>query len=187
VVPDPDEVAQPAAPDPISEARHGFTSSEGAEGTPAFLSALAAGLPVELADIRPEDIRAETSADWSPPVVSTAPEAPAVEPYPLEVAPAPIEESPRRTADEAPPAPVPEPVRAPASTPAPAPPAVESLVSAIKLEQPSVAGERTPAARSRDLVLPRSVVAFWTLFVLLAQALAFLAGLLAGHFVWRVH
>ena len=32
----------------------------------------------------------------------------------------------------------------------------------------------------------RSVVATWSLFVLLAQALAFLAGLLAGHFIWRV-
>jgi hypothetical protein len=43
------------------------------------------------------------------------------------------------------------------------------------------------ASRARDLVLPRSVVASWSLFVLLAQALAFLAGLLAGHYIWRVH
>jgi hypothetical protein len=41
--------------------------------------------------------------------------------------------------------------------------------------------------RARDVVLPRSVVLAWSLFVLLALAAAFGAGLLAGHFVWRVH
>jgi hypothetical protein len=46
---------------------------------------------------------------------------------------------------------------------------------------------RAVGVRARDLILPRSVVAAWSLFVLLALALAFLAGLLAGHFVWRVH
>jgi len=59
-------------------------------------------------------------------------------------------------------------------------------VSAIKVEPPSLLLERT-TARARDLVLPRSVVAFWSLFVLVAKALAFLAGLLAGHYIWRIH
>jgi hypothetical protein len=31
------------------------------------------------------------------------------------------------------------------------------------------------------------VVATWSLLVLVAQALAFVAGLLAGHYVWRIH
>jgi len=185
VVPDPEEMAEPAAPGSNPEPGPAATASDSPEGTPAFLSALAAGLPVEIADIRPEDIRVETSADWSPPLISTATQASAVEPYPLDVPPALPVEPPRRAPYEAAPAPA----SAPAPGPAPAPGAasVDSIVSAIKLEPPSVAGERTPAVRSRDLVLPRSVVAFWSLFVLLAQALAFLAGLLAGHFVWRVH
>jgi hypothetical protein len=32
--------------------------------------------------------------------------------------------------------------------------------------------------------MPRSAVVAWSLFVLLALVLAFVAGLLAGHFVW---
>jgi hypothetical protein len=57
----------------------------------------------------------------------------------------------------------------------------------IRVEPPSLATERTSLVRTRDIVLPRSVVATWSLLVLLAQALAFVAGLLAGHYVWRVH
>jgi hypothetical protein len=60
-------------------------------------------------------------------------------------------------------------------------------VPPIRIEPPTLATERMTASRTRDLVLPRSVVASWSLFVLLAQALAFVAGLLAGHFIWRVH
>ncbi|MHC5543793.1 hypothetical protein ACYOEI_36665, partial [Singulisphaera rosea] len=47
--------------------------------------------------------------------------------------------------------------------------------------------EPVSSTRSRDIVLPRSAVAAWSLFVLIAQGLAFLAGLLAGHFLWKVH
>ncbi|MDE2507206.1 MAG: hypothetical protein KGM43_08355 [Planctomycetota bacterium] len=47
--------------------------------------------------------------------------------------------------------------------------------------------DRAIAPRPRDLILPRSVVMAWSLFVLLALAATFLAGLLAGHFIWRVH
>lgn len=43
------------------------------------------------------------------------------------------------------------------------------------------------ATRSRDLVIPRSVVASWSLFVILALFFTFLAGLLAGHYIWRYH
>ncbi len=58
---------------------------------------------------------------------------------------------------------------------------------AIQVEPPSLIRESVSGKRPRDLVLPRSVVAFWSLFVLIAQALAFIAGLLSGHFIWRVH
>jgi hypothetical protein len=43
-----------------------------------------------------------------------------------------------------------------------------------------------PTTRARDITLPRSVVTAWSLFVLLALGMAFAAGLLAGHFLWRV-
>ena len=59
----------------------------------------------------------------------------------------------------------------------------------IRLDAPAlVTARKAPAAaRPRDLTLPRSVVASWSLFVLLALLFAFFAGLLAGHYVWRVH
>ena len=37
----------------------------------------------------------------------------------------------------------------------------------------------------REVVLPASVVLAWSLFVLAAIALSFLAGLLVGHFLWK--
>ncbi|WP_169976736.1 hypothetical protein [Tautonia rosea] len=37
---------------------------------------------------------------------------------------------------------------------------------------------------SRDVVIPRLAVLSWSMFVLIALFLAFLAGLLVGHFVW---
>ncbi len=64
---------------------------------------------------------------------------------------------------------------------------VETVGPPIRVEPPSIIPERTSIVRSRDLILPRSVVATWSLLVLMAQALAFVAGLLAGHFLWRVH
>jgi hypothetical protein len=77
----------------------------------------------------------------------------------------------------------------PAPAPAFAPPsaAAETVVPPIRVERPSLVTERTTPLRARDIVLPRSVVASWSLLVLVAQALAFVAGLLAGHYVWRVH
>jgi hypothetical protein len=67
-------------------------------------------------------------------------------------------------------------------------PTATPVVPPIQIEPESIVASRGPApGRPRDVVLPRSVAATWSLFVLLALALAFLAGLLAGHFVWKVH
>jgi hypothetical protein len=77
-----------------------------------------------------------------------------------------------------PPIPVVEEARAASAVP---------VVPPIEVEPLTVAPERPATARARDVVLPRSVVASWSLFVLLAQGLAFVAGLLAGHYLWRVH
>jgi hypothetical protein len=63
----------------------------------------------------------------------------------------------------------------------------EPLVPKIDVEPLKIVRERSMPGRPRDLTIPRTVVAFWSLFVLIAQALAFVAGLLAGHYLWRVH
>jgi hypothetical protein len=58
-------------------------------------------------------------------------------------------------------------------------------------ESPAIVEGRGPAesapqrARSgRDVMIPRVAFLFWTLFILLSLFLAFVAGLLVGHFVW---
>ena len=38
-----------------------------------------------------------------------------------------------------------------------------------------------------EVILPASVVLSWSLFVLLGIALSFVAGLLMGHFLWKMH
>ncbi len=191
VVPDPDE--SPAA---AAAAQQGPASGD---TTPAFLAALDAGMPVELTDIRPEDIRVESDDDWSPPPIAFDLPRPAPSPEPppflvplaaganagreesYDIASAPTPLSIQASPTAVIPVPVPQPVSAPAS------PVVEPLVPPIKFETPSRIYERTTTVRTRDLILPRSVVATWSLFVLMAQALAFIAGLLAGHYLWRVH
>jgi hypothetical protein len=71
------------------------------------------------------------------------------------------------------------------STPEPNP---DAPLPEIDLDQASKRRPaRVPLARPRDIILPRTVVAAWALFVLVAQALGFVAGLLAGHFLWQVH
>ncbi len=64
----------------------------------------------------------------------------------------------------------------------------ESLgdVPAIRIDPtPSAADAATPAPRAADVILPPGVVMAWSLLVLLAVPLAFVAGLLLGHFVWK--
>ncbi len=90
-----------------------------------------------------------------------------------------------------PPPPPPPPPTAP-PPPDPVTFGVDDLMTGVPIEvdtsrRPSPMRTIRPPARPSDLVLPRSVVAAWSLFVLLALALAFTAGLLAGHYVWRVH
>jgi hypothetical protein len=181
------------------------------EATPAFLADLDAGLPIELADIRPEDIRVQSEEHWRMPPIAVEAPRPAAPPAPTAApAPAPAAAPPRPgfleslapgggASGPAPydwtsvptpqvaPAPASAPAPAPAAAPAPTSSAADPVLPPIRVEPPSLATERTSLVRTRDIVLPRSVVATWSLLVLLAQALAFVAGLLAGHYVWRVH
>jgi hypothetical protein len=54
------------------------------------------------------------------------------------------------------------------------------------LARPSHArqSDYAPGPRSRDVVLSRAAIAGWSLFAILGLFLAFIAGLLAGHFLW---
>lgn len=49
-----------------------------------------------------------------------------------------------------------------------------------------LSAEHSALPRPRDVILPRAAVVGWSMFGLLALVLAFIAGLLAGHFVWVV-
>jgi phage FluMu protein Com len=42
-----------------------------------------------------------------------------------------------------------------------------------------------PRARAGEVVLSQAVLVSWSLFVLLALAISFLAGLFAGHYLWK--
>ena len=55
---------------------------------------------------------------------------------------------------------------------------------AARARRPRPVAPVAPSGAETAGPLPRSVVAAWSLFVLLAQALAFVAGLLAGHYIW---
>jgi DNA-directed RNA polymerase subunit RPC12/RpoP len=170
LVPEPEDVIATADPATPSELPIGVGRAASPETIPSFLSSLTGEIPVELAEIRPEDIRVEPSVTWSPPPQPQPPPIPAPPPNAFSVVP-----------DVVSPPPV------AVQTPIPPPPKSEPLVPPINLESQRLIAERTTTVRARDLILPRSVVAFWSLFVLLAQALAFVAGLLAGHFIWRIH
>lgn len=62
-----------------------------------------------------------------------------------------------------------------------------SLGPKVLTESPDPGGPNETMMRprvSRDVVIPRLAVLSWSLFVLIALFLAFVAGLLVGHFVW---
>jgi phage FluMu protein Com len=87
-------------------------------------------------------------------------------------------------------APEPEPVPEPAPVPvAPIVPIVETsapiVVPEIKVEAPVVRTERTSRTRPGDVVLTQGVIASWSVFMLLALAISFVAGVFVGHFLWK--
>jgi hypothetical protein len=157
----------------------------------------ATGPSLDFPDIRPEDIRVEPGIPL--PAISPSPPPPTIgtEAYVVPGDPGPSEVFARPEPRELEAFPIARSAPAPLRSLAPvaaefaaAPVAEQAIVPPIRIDSPSsgVATRRTlPPARSRDLVLPRSAVTAWSLFVLLALTLAFFAGLLAGHYVWRVH
>ena len=70
----------------------------------------------------------------------------------------------------------------------PTPPAfapVDSVVPPIEIETSSLRAPATEPRIIHEVILPAAVVLAWSVFVLAAIALSFLAGLLVGHFLWR--
>ncbi len=172
---------------------------------------LAAMLPPDLIDLRPEDLRVEAEffeslarqplapppvqerAPWPPPEVFEAPirteSFTALSPAPPVIAtpvvPPAAEVPPATVTQTVNLAPVPE----EPLTPPPVPQRVEAALigAAIEIEHPTILPPGTEIRRVREVVLPASVVLSWSLFVLLGIALAFVAGLLMGHFLWTTH
>ena len=177
--------------------------------SPAYPDELAAALPPDLIDLRPEDLRVEAeffeSLTRQPPVAAepapwpTAPEfAPsfANEAYVSPSPPAATLESINTTA---PPAVVPSyltetldlTLPKPSQTPVKAPAAATSeaplIGTAIEIEHPTILPPGSEQRRITEVVLPASAVLSFSLFALLGIALSFVAGLLMGHFIWTAH
>jgi hypothetical protein len=176
---------------------------------PAYVDEIAASLPPDLIDLKPEDLRVEaeffeslTRQSRTPVVREPAPWSAAESvgpsfasetfalPFPTPIvvetasAPAPSVGPPvlTETVDLAPrPVEPPPPVPATARTEAPV------VGTAIEIEHPTIMPPGVEVRRVSEVVLPASVVLAWSLFALLGIALSFVAGLLMGHFLWRVH
>ena len=73
------------------------------------------------------------------------------------------------------------------ATPAQGPPEAAVLGAAIEIDQPRIMPAGAEFRRVTEVVLPASVVVAWSLFALLGIGLSFVAGLLMGHFIWKVH
>jgi phage FluMu protein Com len=97
------------------------------------------------------------------------------------------------TRELAPPGPVPAPpevvardARPPAETPSPRE-EVGAIVPPIEIEPPSILPPGAEIHRVSEVVLPAPVVLAWSLFVLAGIAAAFTAGLMIGHYLWKIH
>jgi hypothetical protein len=151
---------------------------------------IAAAIPEDLVTLRPEDIRVE--AEFVDLVVTASePENPARPPV-IDVS---IHESRQPTEPlvlEGPLAPSssgPPEVAVVAPTTDPGPPAVNSgsdpILSGISIEPPSILPRGREIRQVREVVLQPATVLAWSLLVLLSIPMAFVAGLLIGHFMWK--
>lgn len=182
------------------------TRAAGGEGgpSPSYLDEIAAIIPPEVAALRPEDLRVEAEV-FGAITRQPSPPPPADEPFsfPASLAiaepsaappPAPVEptsalavEGPAflaslgatAVATGAVAAPPPLPISAPAPEP-------NVVVPPIRLESEAIRPPQDAEPRAiREIVMPASVVLVWWLFALSAIPMAFLAGLMIGHFLWK--
>ncbi len=191
-VPMPEEPATSAATTatdaPSPPPSRGMGSSAAVKGTSgkasSFMEETAAAIPDELAALRPEDIRVE--AEFANRNIKTRePEA--------HSAPTTLQ-----TIQTAQPVPMPRPVETPPQAPVrPDPPlqgaveqgqpatVIDTTLSAIRVEPPSILPPGRDIRPVKEVVLQPATVLAWSLLVLMALPMAFLAGLLIGHFVWK--
>ncbi len=181
-------------------------------GSQAFLDEIAAIIPPEVASLRPEDLRVEADVFASiirepapsPPSAESSPSSLAEEPFQFpgdfqahDVSPRPAssDEMPETlgasvTTEEASTAAsvlteVPPPLPVAAVT-TPAGPAAAAVVPPITIEPAPIRPALDAEPRSiREVVLPVSIVLGWMILVLASIPMAFLAGLMIGHFLWK--
>ena len=172
--------------------------------SPSFLEGIAAIIPPEVAALRPEDLRVEAEffdqlTQEPPPPARTAPEPSLTDradpfQFPDSFTPEtllPPDEKPLRSpsaagfsvaADVV--AATAAPIQAPPPLPAPAP---DAVVPPIQIEpwSATILPPSNEPRRIHEVTLPAAVVVAWSLFVLIAVAMSFVAGLMIGHFLWR--
>ena len=171
------------------------TSNTGAPEFPSFLAEGGAAIPPEVAELRPEDLRVEAEVFASitrdavplpqspmqmplPPFEPASP--PHVEDRTSELTPSELSNLFAPTPQPSEPSPVALQMPAEVSEP-------RAFVPPIEIEPPSILAAGTEIRRSMEVILPASVVLAWSLFVLVGIGLSFIAGLLVGHFLWKVH
>jgi hypothetical protein len=160
-----------------------------------LLDEIAAVIPPEVADLRPEDLRVE--AEFFESLTREPTPTARSEPFPFPAMPIDSPEPPnfpspgvaiaesqesgpglalessagtREILDKPPPIPAPQ---------------AGLGIPPIEIEPPTILPPGVEIRRVREVVLPASVVLAWSLFVLAAVAMSFLAGLMIGHFLWK--
>jgi hypothetical protein len=187
---------------PVTESA---TATAGGPGAPSssYLDEIAAIIPPEVAALRPEDLRVEAeffetlTREPAPP----PPAPPAEDPFqfPAELSARDLFAPPAagEGGPEAPPgvaafsteaaAGVAGAVETPPPLPLIAPVAQANVVvPPIQIEPSAIRPPVDAEPRAiHQVVLPASVVLAWMMFVLAALPMAFLAGLMIGHFIWK--
>jgi hypothetical protein len=158
------------------------------------MAEIAAAIPPEVAELRPEDLRVEAEVfesitrEPSPPPTPVPVPPPRVEaPPPLSVPNAKLELTPAELSGLFAPKPQPtEPAPSPLQS-LPAGSESKGFVPPIEIEPPSVRAPGTEIRRTHEVILPASVVLACEIFILVGLALSFIAGLMVGHFIWTAH
>jgi hypothetical protein len=202
-------VDSPAAADPEGSAVGTTSGRAEATLTPAKPTALvgldemAAAIPADLIDLRPEDLRVEAEFFQSltrapgpsnqPEPAPWATQGPAA-PFPGVDTGFPAAQASSLPAIETPASqfsPTARRSEIPSAFPslAPSPPLLapaSPVVPPIEIEPPSLLPPNREFHPVREVVLPASAVLVWSLFGLIGIATSFIAGLMVGHYFWRM-
>ncbi|HEX3448622.1 MAG TPA: hypothetical protein VHS97_10240 [Isosphaeraceae bacterium] len=169
---------------------------------PAYIQEIAAAIPAEVADLRPEDLRVE--AEFFESLTRTPARPPDPEPVPsfgpdlnasfptLDPQAAPVGGLALPEIDVNRPAQrdfTVEPstlqgISRPADTPTTD---IHPDAPPIEIEPPTILPPGTEMRPIHEVVLPASVVLTWSLFGLIGIATSFIAGLFIGHYFWVAH